>query len=315
MLTDFNHQSLLAAAKALRDGKLVSFPTETVYGLGADATNDDAVAAIYKAKGRPSFNPLIAHVPDFETAQHYADFDDLSTKLAAIFWPGPLTIIRPIKDNSKISPLVTAGLPTLALRVPAPEKARALLAQTGRPVAAPSANLSGRISPTKADHVAASLDDDCAYILDDGPCQDGLESTIIAPDGNQIVILRPGPVTAEMLKEAMPDSVIITKEEANDSTPSSPGQMSSHYAPTKPVRLHATAKQADEVYIGFGEYGKTEPLNLSPDGNLIEAASNLFAYLHEADKIKGAVIAVAPLPETGIGKAITDRLLRAATGK
>lgn len=314
MLTAISTQSLFDAAQALANGKLVSFPTETVYGLGADATNDSAVAAIYKAKGRPSFNPLIAHVADLEQAQKFGLFDERALLLAAHFWPGALTIIVPLRANSPISPLVTAGLDTIALRMPAPLKIRELIAKAGVPIAAPSANLSGKISPTLAAHVAADLGPSCAYILDGGATEAGLESTIIDCSADQLSILRPGPVTAEMIVKICPDLITITPP-INDQAPTAPGQLTSHYAPTKPVRLDVTHPEPDEIYIGFGACAQSCDYNLSPSGNLIEAAALLFATLHEADKADGRAIAIAPLDKDGIGAAIYDRLKRAAADK
>ena len=310
MRCDFNHQSLLQAARYLQDGKLVSFPTETVYGLGADATNDRAVASIYNAKGRPSFNPLIAHVPTLEVAQSIGDFSDTALQLAKQFWPGPMTVVVPLRAPSSISRLVTAGLDTIALRVPAPEKVRALLAEAGRPIAAPSANLSGRISPTLATHVAADLGDKIAMILDDGPCQSGVESTIIDCSTETLRILRHGPVTQEQMESFFPGISANSTSVTNDTAPSAPGQLTSHYAPSKAVRLEATDKKTDEFMIGFGSY--QGDLNLSPSADLVEAAANLFAYLHQADKSSAQMIAIAPIPSSGLGAAINDRLARAA---
>ena len=310
MRCDFNHQSLLQAARYLQDGKLVSFPTETVYGLGADATNDRAVASIYNAKGRPSFNPLIAHVPTLEAAQSIGDFSDTALQLAKQFWPGPMTVVVPLREPSSISRLVTAGLDTIALRVPAPEKVRALLSEAGRPIAAPSANLSGRISPTLATHVAADLGDKIAMILDDGPCQSGVESTIIDCSTETLCILRHGPVTQEQMASFFPGISANSTSVTNDTAPSAPGQLTSHYAPSKAVRLEATDKKTDEFMIGFGSY--QGDLNLSPSADLVEAAANLFAYLHQADKSSAQMIAIAPIPSSGLGAAINDRLARAA---
>jgi len=309
-----DHQSLKLAAAALKEGKLVSFPTETVYGLGADATNDQAVASIYAAKGRPSFNPLIAHIASLDQAKELAQFTPLADKIADHFWPGAVTIIVPLKANSPISKLVTAGLDTIALRIPATDIARDLLGKAGVPIAAPSANLSGGISPTLASHVEADLGDKCAYILDDGPCDKGLESTIIDCTKDKAFILRPGPVTIEALRDALPDCQISYVDVQNNETPTAPGQITSHYAPSKSMRLDATDKKADEILIGFGEVAHAD-FNLSPIGDLTEAAANLFAYLHKADKAAGNIIAVSPLPQSGLGIAIYDRLKRAAADK
>ena len=309
-----DHQSLKYAAKALWDGQLVSFPTETVYGLGADATNDKAVASIYEAKGRPSFNPLIAHIASLEMAHNIAEFTPLADKIAALFWPGAVTMILPLKMPSAISKLVTAGLDTIALRMPAPLVARELLQLADRPIAAPSANLSGGISPTLASHVEADLGDKCAYILDGGACEQGLESTIIDCTSDKAVILRPGPVTFEALQKALPDYEITYLDVHNDEAPSAPGQLTSHYAPSKAMRLNAQNKKAGEILIGFGDIREAD-YNLSPSGDLTEAAANLFALLHKADKAEGTVIAVSPVPQSDLGIAIYDRLRRAAAEK
>ena len=310
MRCDFNHQSLLQAARYLRDGNLVSFPTETVYGLGADATNDRAVAAIYNAKGRPSFNPLIAHVPTLDAACSIGIFSDTALNLATQFWLGPLTLVVPLRAPSSISHLVTAGLDTIALRVPAPEKVRALLTAADRPIAAPSANISGRISPTMATHVEDDLGDKIAMILDDGPCPSGVESTIIDCSSETLRILRHGPVTIEDVASLYPSISTDRAAVTNDTAPSAPGQLTSHYAPSKGVRLEAIDKKPDEFMIGFGPYHGD--INLSPEGNLVEAAANLFAYLHQADRSEAKLIAIAPIPHLGLGAAINDRLARAA---
>lgn len=292
-----------AAAFLLR-GALVAFPTETVYGLGADARNATAVAKIYEAKGRPSFNPLIVHVADADAAQRYVDWPDTAQILASAFWPGPLTLVLPLKDGHGLSSLVTAGLPTLAVRVPAHRTAQALLRQFDGPVAAPSANPSGRISPTTAAHVLAGLRGRIAAVVDDGPCAVGLESTIIGLDGPS-TLLRTGGLPAEAIAAALghplavPESGRIT----------APGQLTSHYAPQAHVRLNATEARAGELLLGFGPMACD--LNLSPSGDLVEAAANLFGHLHQMDA-RNAPIAVAPVPEVGLGRAINDRLRRAA---
>ncbi|WP_171124360.1 MULTISPECIES: L-threonylcarbamoyladenylate synthase [unclassified Ruegeria] len=293
------------AADLLRQGLLVAFPTETVYGLGGDARNGEAVASIYAAKGRPSFNPLIAHVASVEAAQRFVEWSDLSEKLARDFWPGPLTLVLPLRPDHGISFLVTAGLDTLAVRVPAHPTARALLGAFDGPVAAPSANPSGQISPTTADHVRAGLDGRIAAILDDGPCGVGLESTIVGLAGAP-ALLRPGGVALEQI-----ESVLNTKLHLHlpGDPLSAPGQLQSHYAPDAPVRLNACETQGDEVLLGFGAVECD--LNLSPDGNLTEAAANLFAALHSLNET-GRPIAVSPIPDHGLGVAINDRLRRAA---
>ncbi len=301
------------AAAILRSGGLVSFPTETVYGLGADARDGRAVAAIYAAKGRPSFNPLIVHLPDLATARTLAEFDDLSLKLARAFWPGPLTLVLPLKPDAGLSDLVTAGLPSVALRVPAHPVAHRLLAEFAGPVAAPSANPSGQISPTTADHVLDGLSGRIDAVIDGGPCPVGLESTIALSDGDQVAILRDGGVTREQIEACLGRSV--TEADHSD-TPQSPGQLASHYAPSVQVRLNADARRAGELLLGFGPDVADAYLNLSLAGDLIEAAANLFGYLRQMDERAQrqgiATIAVSPIPTTGLGAAINDRLTRAA---
>lgn len=295
------------AAELLRAGRLVAFPTETVYGLGADATNGRAVAAIYAAKGRPSFNPLIAHVARVEQAFELIDLPDTGRKLAEAFWPGPLTLVGKQRGGG-VSELVTAGLPTLAVRVPAHPLAHRLLSEAGRPIAAPSANPSGRISPTTAEHVLSGLDGRIDAVLDGGPCEVGLESTIIGFDGEVPVLLRPGGLPAEDIETCL--GVTVAAPVSGEIT--APGQLSSHYAPGAPLRLNATKPETGEVYLSFGEAPEGD-LSLSRSGDLTEAAANLFRRLHEADAIaEGRTIAVAPIPETGLGIPINDRLRRAA---
>ncbi len=299
------------AADALRAGRLVAFPTETVYGLGADATSDIAVAAIFEAKGRPSFNPLIVHVTSADAARTLVAFDDLSEKLAARFWPGALTLVLPRLPDSPISLLASAGLDTIAIRVPAHEVARAIIDAAGIPVAAPSANASGSISPTRAEHVAQSLGDAVELIVDAGPCAVGVESTVVACDGETATILRPGGVTAEELG-AIAKNVGIAS--GNTDAPASPGMLESHYAPAAALRLDATSADAGEALLSFGAgliQGAAEELNLSPAGDLREAAANLFAFLRDLDS-RHDRIAVAPIPADGLGLAINDRLKRAA---
>ncbi len=270
----------------IAEGGCVAVPTETVYGLAADATDSRAVAGIYAAKGRPSFNPLIVHVADLAAAEAIAVFDDAARDLAARFWPGPLTLVLPVRVGSGIASLVTAGLDTVAVRVPKHRAMQALLAACGVPLAAPSANASGGISPTRAAHVAASLAGRIPLVIDDGATEAGLESTIVM-DGR---ILRPGPSPGE-------EGVVA------------PGQLDSHYAPSKPLRLNATHSDG-EWLIGFGDVLGDDSLSLS--GDLTEAAANLFDALHRADAADDAAIAVAPIPEHGVGVAINDRLRRAA---
>lgn len=293
------------AADLLRQGQLVAFPTETVYGLGGDARNGEAVATIYAAKGRPSFNPLIAHVASAEAAQRFVQWSDQAEVLAQAFWPGPLTLVLPLREGHRVSTLVTAGLDTLAVRVPAHPTARALLRAVDGPVAAPSANPSGRISPTTADHVRAGLDGRIAAVLDDGPCGVGLESTIVGLAGEP-TLLRPGGVALDKI-----EAVLKTKLHHHQSGDllTAPGQLQSHYAPEAPVRLNAESKQGEEILLGFGPVDCD--VNLSTKGDLAEAAANLFAILHDLDKT-GRPIAVTPIPTEGLGAAINDRLRRAA---
>ncbi|CAM3352582.1 L-threonylcarbamoyladenylate synthase [Thalassospira profundimaris] len=313
----YSEGALSQAAAKLRAGELVAFPTETVYGLGADATNADAVAGIYAAKKRPSFNPLISHFPDRDAAAKHAVFDARADKLAAAFWPGALTLVLPRQADSDVCDLVTAGLPSIAVRVPAHPMARELLRAVGRPVAAPSANRSGKISPTTAAHVAQSLGNAIGMILDGGPCGVGLESTVIDLTTDRVVMLRPGGVTADQVSELLGTDVVMA--ESDDTAPKSPGMMTSHYAPGLPVRLDATtadpAKYGHEVLLGFGDCntkGFDAVLWLSKSGDDIEAAANLFAKLHEADQSHFAGIAIAPIPDKGLGIAINDRLKRAS---
>lgn len=302
---------LARAAGLLGDGALVALPTETVYGLAADARNDRACAAVFAAKGRPRFNPLIVHVPDLAAARALAAFSPTALDLAGAFWPGPLTLVLPIADGAGLSPLVTAGLNTVALRVPAHPAAQAVLARFGGPVAAPSANPSGRVSPTEARHVTEGLGSRIAAIVDAGPCHVGLESTILAVDGSRVTLLREGGLPREAI-EAMTGPV------AHDTAPGklrAPGQLSSHYAPDLPVEIDSDLSDPAALTVGFGP-GPAADLNLSVSGDLVEAAARLFALLHEADALARArgksSIAVAPVPDTGLGRAINDRLRRAA---
>lgn len=297
------------AARLLAAGALVAFPTETVYGLGGNARSGAAVAAIYAAKGRPSFNPLIVHVDAVEAARRLAVFDARAERLAGAFWPGPLTLVLPQRDGAGLAAAVTAGLQTVAIRVPAHPLAQALLAAFGGPLAAPSANRSGRVSPTTAAHVLEGLSGRIAAVLDGGACRVGVESTIVGlSDGPRL--LRPGGVPAEMIEDVLGE-VLATGGDA--ARPTSPGQLASHYAPAARLRLNASAPEAGEVWIGFG--GGPERLSLSPTGNTDEAAARLFAALREADALAGpgGWIAVAPVPETGLGRAVNDRLRRAAS--
>lgn len=302
VLRRYGEAAIAEAAALILAGQPVAVPTETVYGLAADATNGEAVARIYAAKGRPSFNPLIVHVAGREQAEAIAVWDDLAHSLADRFWPGPLTLVLPLRQTSEIAGIVTAGLDTIALRMPAHRAMRDLLAAAGRPLAAPSANASGRISPTRAEHVLASLAGRIPLVLDDGPTAHGLESTIVAVDDGMARLLRPGPLTA--------DDLGIALGEAAADRIQSPGQLPSHYAPTKPLRLDAEAARPDEWLIGFGPVAGNA--TLSPSGDLVEAAARLFEALHEAEAAPAPAIAVAPIPHHGLGEAINDRLRRAA---
>jgi len=303
----YGSDALREAALLIRAGEPVAVPTETVYGLAADATDTPAVAAIYTAKGRPSFNPLIVHVADRDMAARLAHISPEAERLAARFWPGALTLVLPVRADSGLSPLVTAGLATVAIRLPAHPAMRALIRESGRPLAAPSANRSGSISPTRAEHVLASLSGKVRLILDEGPTSEGLESTIAAPEADRVRLLRPGPITAAMLEEASGLPVFAAKDQGRIEAP---GQLESHYAPSKPVRLDALRAENDEYLIGFGLMPCN--INLSQEADLREAAANLFAALHLADASAARRIAVAPIPDEGIGLAINDRLKRAA---
>jgi len=300
------------AAALLRAGGLVAFTTETVYGLGADARDGRAVAGIFAAKGRPAFNPLIVHVADLAAAERLAVLPAAARRLAVAFWPGPLTLVLPLRDGAGLSPLVTAGLSTVGLRVPAHPVARSLLVAARCPVAAPSANPSGRVSPTTADHVLAGLSGRIDAVLDGGACPVGVESTIVG-FGPDPVILRPGSVTAEALAEVLGVSVPHTVAEASD-RPIAPGQLASHYAPRAALRLDAEGPRPGERFVGFGPPppGVIADLSLSPGGDLTEAAARLFAVLHALDADGAGPVAVAPVPDTGLGRAINDRLRRAA---
>lgn len=286
------------AVATLRDGGLVAVPTETVYGLAARADSEAAVARIYQAKGRPGFNPLIVHVRDVAEARRHARFNRTAEALATEHWPGPLTLVLPRQDDSALAPAVTAGLPTVAVRCPAHPVMRALLAKCAFPLAAPSANRSGFISPTNARHVAASLDGRIEMILDGGPCVGGIESTIVAVrEDGQLESLRPGPIDLG--------------QNSSGASIEAPGQLASHYAPGKPMRLNAAEVARDEFLIGFGPV--VGDCTLSTRGDCVEAAANLYACLHEAARSPMPRIAVATVPDEGVGRAINDRLRRAAT--
>ncbi len=304
------------AAGLLRAGRLVAFPTETVYGLGADARSGRAVAGIFAAKDRPRFNPLIVHLTGLAAAEQLVAFPEAARRLAAAFWPGPLTLVAPMRADCGIADLVTAGLATLAVRVPAHPLARALLAAFAAPVAAPSANRSGQVSPTTAAHVSQALGGRIAAVLDGGACPVGLESTIIGFDGEHPVLLRPGGLAVEAVEAALGCAVALDHGAAI----TAPGQLASHYAPGARLRLEAAGPEPGEGWLGFGldPEGITGPaLNLSPGGDLTEAAANLFAHLRALDAmLAGAgAIAVAPVPGHGLGRAINDRLARAAAAR
>jgi L-threonylcarbamoyladenylate synthase len=293
------------AAAILRAGGLVAFPTETVYGLGGDARSDMAAARIFAAKGRPRFNPLIAHVASVDAARRIARFTPEAERLAAAFWPGPLTLVLPLREDAGVAPLVTAGLPTIAVRVPAHPLARQLLEAVGGPVAAPSANPSGKLSPTRAEDVIAGLGGRIEAVLDGGPCPVGVESTIVGLDGPPR-LLRPGGLPAEVIEECLGMPLLLPEAGA---AVTAPGMLASHYAPEAALRLNATEAAPGELLLGFGPVAGD--LSLSPSGDLTEAAANLFHHLRALDA-RGAHIAVAPIPDHGLGRAINDRLARAA---
>jgi L-threonylcarbamoyladenylate synthase len=302
------------AGRLLREGALVAFPTETVYGLGADATNGRAVAGIFEAKGRPSFNPLIVHVPDLASAERIAVTTPMARKLAEAFWPGPLTLVMKRRPEANISDLVSAGLDTLAVRVPAHPIAQALLAAAARPLSAPSANRSGRVSPTTAQHVEDDLGSRVSLILDGGATAHGLESTVLDVTGDSVILLRPGAVPREAI-EAVLGQALAEGPASDDVHPTSPGQLASHYAPNAALRLDARDVRPGEGLLAFGKVVPETAgpvLNLSPAGDLVEAAAGLFAALRALDRTGVATIAVMPIPEHGLGEAINDRLRRAA---
>lgn len=300
-------EGIARASALLAAGALVAMPTETVYGLAGDARNAEAVARIFAAKGRPAHNPLIVHLARIEGARALADLPEAAEVLARAFWPGPLTLVAPLRAGHGLAPAVTAGLPTVALRLPAHPVARRLLSAFGGPVAAPSANPSGRISPTTAAHVVAGLGDRVAAVLEGGACAVGLESTIVGFDAARAVLLREGGVSRDALESVLGGALLRDVS----GTVTAPGQLASHYAPRAAVRLDVLAPTAGEVWIGFGPDSAGAELTLSATGDLEEAAARLFAVLHEADGM-GRPIAVAPVPESGLGAAINDRLRRAA---
>lgn len=303
-----NPGGIAEAVALLRQGALVAFPTETVYGLGGDARSDRAVAGIYAAKGRPSFNPLIVHLPDLAAVDRIAVIGPNARKLAEAFWPGPLTLVLPLRPHAGLSPLVTAGLDTVAVRVPAHPLAQELLRAFDGPVAAPSANPSGRVSPTTASHVIDGLSGRIAAVLDGGPCSVGLESSIVLADPEPL-LLRPGGIPAEAIENLLRRPVGTPVAEDK---PTAPGQLASHYAPEAALRLNATDARGGEVLVGFGPV--KGDLSLSPSGDLVEAAARLFSLLRDADRLAGpgGRIAFAPVPDRDLGRAINDRLRRAA---
>jgi L-threonylcarbamoyladenylate synthase len=310
LLSPVSAKSIARAAGLLRAGRLVAFPTETVYGLGADATNEHAAAEIFAAKARPRFNPLIVHVVGLAEAEAVAVFDDRARRAAARFWPGPLTLVLPRRSDCGVSLLACAGLDTVAIRAPAHPAAQALLRETGRPIAAPSANRSGRVSPTEAAHVAEELGSRVALILDGGRTPLGLESTVLDLSAEAVALLRPGAVTLEQLTE-----VLGPIAAAETSAAKSPGMQASHYAPSLPLRLDAVDARAGEALLAFGPEAPpafAAVLWLSRSGDLAEAAANLFAMLRRADRPEFTGIAVMPIPEHHLGHAINDRLRRAA---
>ena len=309
-------EAVAAAGAALRDGALVAFPTETVYGLGADATNGRAVAAIFATKGRPHFNPLIVNVPDTDAAARLGRLTDAGRKLAAAFWPGPLTLVMAKQDGCPVADLATAGLDTIALRVSAHPVAQALLHAAGRPVAAPSANRSGHVSPTTAAHVEADFGASVAIILDGGPAPIGLELTVVDVTGAEPVLLRLGGLARESIVRVLGHRIALAKGEPGK--PASPGMLARHYAPAASLRLEAREVRAGEALLAFGPVlpshaGAT--INLSVDGDLAEAAANLFSALRALDAAGAEAVAVMPIPHEGLGEAINDRLQRAATAE
>jgi L-threonylcarbamoyladenylate synthase len=315
-----DHDAIGEAARVLAAGGLVAFPTETVYGLGADATNAAAVAKLYAAKGRPAFNPLIAHVGELAAAQALAVFDASAERLAAAFWPGPLTLVLPKNSDCPVAELATAGLDTIAVRLPAHPIARALIARLGKPVVAPSANRSGHVSPTTADHVMADLADRIDLVLDGGAAPVGLESTILACLDGGVTLLRPGGLPRNAIERVLGHSVREAPVAAgtDEEMLLAPGMLASHYAPRTSLRLDALAVEPGEALLAFGPHlvsGATQAvrtLNLSAPGDLVEAAANLYSHLRELDRAGARTIAVAPIPHEGLGEAINDRLARAA---
>ena len=309
-----DRNAIAAAARLLDNGGLVAFPTETVYGLGADARNGKAVARLFAAKGRPTFNPLIAHVPDTAAARRLVRFDAAAERLAKAFWPGPLTLVLPRQPECPVSELATAGLDSIAVRVPDHPVARDILAAFGRPIVAPSANRSGHVSPTTAQHVLTDLRGRIDLIVDGGPTPVGVESTIIACLGEPM-LLRPGGLSRADIERVLGQRLTEAPapEESEGEAPLAPGQLASHYAPRTPLRLEAASVRDNEALLAFGAaLPAAKVLNLSPSGDLIEAAANLFSHLRALDAAGAAAIAVMPIPHEGLGEAINDRLKRAA---
>jgi L-threonylcarbamoyladenylate synthase len=312
------HPEADAVCRSLIDGGLVAVPTETVYGLAADATSGTACARIFQAKGRPSFNPLISHLPNLEAARHHGVFDDRALKLAEAFWPGPLTLVVPKTKASEISDLATAGLSTVALRVPSGPIMRYLSEKTGRPLAAPSANRSGKISPTRAEDVIADLGDALDFVIDAGPCEVGIESTIIGLTDEHVTLLRPGGLAREEIESVLQTKVRTPASNNQPEAPAAPGMLTSHYAPNAQMRLHARAVAPNEALLSFGVdpiEGRESALaeaNLSPSGDLVEAAARLFQAMRTLDSSGAKTIQVQDIPNTGLGEAINDRLRRAA---
>ena len=316
-ILNVSEEMLTGAAGLIRGGFLVSFPTETVYGLGADATNDQAVAEVFNAKERPAFNPLIVHVPNIESAREIVVFDSVAEQLAESFWPGPLTLVLPKKSACPISDLVSAGLDTLAIRVPASDVAQRFLKLCRRPVAAPSANRSGRLSSTTAVHVASEFSNIDLAILDGGSCVGGLESTVIGGTPDQPSLLRAGGLSLEEIELAIGPITVTTLDTQSPCAPTSPGMLVRHYAPTTPLRINTNHVNSDECWLGFGPSEVSgmpiDQRNLSDSGDLVEAAANLFRYLRRLDSVGASAIAVAPIPTDGLGRAINDRLTRGAS--
>jgi L-threonylcarbamoyladenylate synthase len=308
-----DRDAIAAAARILADGGLIAFPTETVYGIGADATNGEAVARLYAAKGRPRFNPLIAHVSDLQAALRLARFSKDATLLAGLFWPGPLTLVLPKAEGCPVSELATAGLDSIALRVPAHPVAHDLLKVFGEPVVAPSANQSGRVSPTTAQHVLADLDGRVDLILDGGPTNVGIESTIVSCL-EMPTLLRPGGLPREDVERVLGHALLDLEQPIADDAPLAPGMLASHYAPRASLRLNAREVRAGEALLAFGPDAPnaTHARNLSPSSDLVEAAANLFSHLRALDVFGTRAIAVMPIPHEGLGEAINDRLARAA---